>query len=415
MSLLDFKERALKLHMDSQGKIALKCKVSVNNSEDMTLAYTPGVAEPCLKIKNDYDRIYDYTSKGNWVAVVTNGTAVLGLGDIGAGAGLPVMEGKALLFKSFAGVDAFPICLDTHDPDRIVEAVRLLEPGFGGINLEDIKAPECFEIEERLKSVSDIPVFHDDQHGTAVVVGAALINAMKLTHRKADDLKVVVNGAGAAGTAVAKLILSMGAKDIVVCDRCGALSTDDDSLNAAMKKLAKLTNPDDLAGPLSEIVKGRDVFIGVSAPGVLTADMVRSMADDPIVFAMANPTPEIMPADAKRGGVRIFGTGRSDYPNQINNVLAFPGIFRGALDVRASEINERMTLAAARAIAGVIPDAELSEEYIIPSPFDRRVAPAVAAAVAEAAIAGGTARREGVTPAWVADHTRKLVQIAHDD
>jgi malate dehydrogenase (oxaloacetate-decarboxylating) len=407
---MDLRERALKMHKDNQGKIALHCKVPVKTKEDMTLAYTPGVAEPCLEIEKDYSKIYDYTSKGNLVAVVTNGTAVLGLGDIGAGAGLPVMEGKAVLFKSFAGVDAFPICLNTKDINKIVETVKLMEPTFGGINLEDIKAPECFEIEDRLKEICDIPIFHDDQHGTAVVTVAAMINALKLTKRKAEDLKVVVNGAGAAGTAVTKLLLSMGVKDIVVCDRKGAISKDNINLDTTKKKLAEITNPENKKGNLAEVIKGTDVFIGVSAPGVLTTEMIQTMNKESMIFAMANPVPEIYPEDAKKGGARVIGTGRSDFPNQINNVLAFPGIFRGALDVWASQINEEMKVAAAEAIASVISEEELHEDYIIPAAFDLRVAPKVAAAVAEAAIRTGVARRKDITPEWVFNHTIQLIE-----
>jgi malate dehydrogenase (oxaloacetate-decarboxylating) len=407
---MDLRERALKMHKDNQGKIALHCKVPVKTREDMTLAYTPGVAEPCLEIEKDYNKIYDYTAKGNLVAVVTNGTAVLGLGDIGAGAGMPVMEGKAVLFKAFAGVDAFPICLNTKDIDKIVETVKLMEPTFGGINLEDIKAPECFEIEDRLKEICDIPIFHDDQHGTAVVTVAAMINALKLTHRKAEDLKVVVNGAGAAGTAVTKLLLSMGVKEIVVCDTKGAISKDNEKLNNVKRKLAEITNPENKKGSLADVIKGTDVFIGVSAPGSLTTEMVQTMNKDSMIFAMANPIPEIYPEDAKKGGAKVIGTGRSDFPNQINNVLAFPGIFRGALDVRASQINEEMKVAAAEAIASVITEEELNEDYIIPAAFDLRVAPKVAAAVAEAAIRTGVARRTDVTPEWVFNHTKELTE-----
>lgn len=408
---MNLKEKALKMHKDNQGKIALHCKVSVKNKEDLTLAYTPGVAEPCLEIEKDYSKIYDYTAKGNLVAVVTNGTAVLGLGDIGAGAGMPVMEGKAVLFKSFAGVDAFPICLNTKDTDKIVEAVKLMEPTFGGINLEDIKAPECFEIEERLKEICDIPVFHDDQHGTAVVTAAAIINALKLTNKKAEDLKVVVNGAGAAGTAITRLLLSMKVKNIIVCDRKGAISRDNGNLTDVKKKLADITNPEREKGTLPDVIKGADVFIGVSSAGALTTEMVKTMNKDSMIFAMANPVPEIYPEEAKRGGAKVIGTGRSDFPNQINNVLAFPGIFRGALDVWASQINEEMKIAAAEAIASVISDEELHEDYIIPTAFDERVAPKVASAVAEAAIRTGVARRKDITSEWVYNHTLELIKM----
>lgn len=405
------KIRALKLHKENEGKIALDCKVPVKTKEDLTLAYTPGVAEPCLEISKDYEKIYDYTSKGNFVAVVTNGTAVLGLGDIGAGAGLPVMEGKAILFKSFAGVDAFPICIDTKDVDKIVETVKLLEPTFGGINLEDIKAPECFEIEERLKKICNIPIFHDDQHGTAVVTLAAMINALKIAGKKFEDLKVVVNGAGAAGTAIIKLLLSMGVKNIIACDRKGAISRGQEDLNDAKRALADITNPEMIKGSLSDIIKGADVFIGVSAPGAITGDMIKTMNKEPLVFAMANPTPEIYPDEAKAAGARVVGTGRSDFPNQINNVLAFPGIFRGALDVRASEINEEMKIAAAYAIAELVSEDELEPDYVIPGAFDSRIAPKVASYVAKAAIETGVARRKDITPEMVEEHTKKILGI----
>ncbi|AFA48543.1 NAD(P)-dependent malic enzyme [Acetobacterium woodii] len=407
---MNLKEAALKYHQDHNGKIEVTSKVAVATAADLTLAYTPGVAEPCLEIKKDYAKIYDYTAKGNLVAVVTNGTAVLGLGDIGAGAGLPVMEGKAILFKKFAGVDAFPICLDTKDVDKIVETIKLMAPTFGGINLEDIKAPECFAIEERLKACLDIPVFHDDQHGTAVVVVAGMINALKLTGKTAESLKIVVNGAGAAGTAVTKLLLSLGVKDLVVCDSKGAIARDNSQLSPVKKELAKITNPDCLAGPLAEIIKGRDVFIGVSVPGAITGEMIKSMNSDPMIFAMANPVPEIFPQDAIDAGAKVVGTGRSDFPNQINNVLAFPGIFRGALDVHASQINEEMKIAAAKAIASVIADNELNPNYIIPEAFDLRVAPLVAAAVAAAAIQTGVARKKERTPEWVFKHTTALLK-----
>jgi malate dehydrogenase (oxaloacetate-decarboxylating) len=407
---MDLKERALKLHKDFEGKIALHCKVPVKTREDLTLAYTPGVAEPCLEIKEDFEKIYDYTSRGNWVAVVTNGTAVLGLGDIGAGAGLPVMEGKAVLFKTFGGVDAFPICLDTKDIDKIVEAVKLMEPTFGGINLEDIKAPECFEIEEKLKKISNIPIFHDDQHGTAVVVLAGLMNSLKIINKQFKDLKVVMNGAGAAGTAIAKLLMSSGVKDVVICDRKGAIYRGMENADSVKEKLASITNPNNLKGSLKDVIKDADVFIGVSAPGTLTVDMVKTMNKDSIIFAMANPVPEIYLDEAKEGGARIIGTGRSDFPNQINNVLAFPGIFRGALDVRASDINDEMKIAAARAIAEIISEEELNEDYIIPNAFDLRIAPRVAAYVAKAAIDSGVARRLDITPEWVEDHTIKLLE-----
>lgn len=406
---MNLREEALKFHIENEGKIALHCKVPVKNQLDMTLAYTPGVAEPCLEINKNPDMIYDYTSKGNWVAVVTNGTAVLGLGDIGAGAGLPVMEGKAVLFKSFAGVDAFPICLETKDIVKIVETVKLLEPVFGGINLEDIKAPECFEIEERLKEICTIPVFHDDQHGTAVITLAGITNALKIVHKKFEDLKVVISGAGAAGTSISKLLIMKGVKNIVVCDRKGAISRDGEITDPAKRKLSEITNPNLEKGKLSDVIKGADIFIGVSAPGIVTADMIRTMNKDAIVFAMSNPVPEIFPDEAKAGGARIIGTGRSDFPNQVNNVLAFPGIFRGALDVRARVINEEMKIAAAEAIASVITDEEVNEDYVIPKAFDLRIAPKVAAAVAKAAMDTGVARVMK-TPEEIEEHTKELLR-----
>ena len=409
----NLRDRALKFHKDNEGKIALRCKVSVKNSEDLAIAYTPGVAEPCLEINRNFETIYDYTSKGNWVAIVTNGTAVLGLGDIGAGAGLPVMEGKAVLFKTFAGVDAFPICLDTKDINKIVETVKLMESSFGGINLEDIKAPECFEIESKLKEICTIPVFHDDQHGTAVVVLSGLINALKLVGKKLENLKVVVNGAGAAGTAISKLLVASGVKNLIACDRIGVLYTDRDKINDVKTALAKITNPDNIKGKLKDALIDADVFIGVSAPGILTEEMVKSMNKDSIVFAMANPKPEIMPDIAKKAGVKVIGTGRSDFPNQINNVLAFPGIFRGALDVRASDINDEMKVAAAYAIADLVSDEQLSQDYVIPDAFDLRVAPKVAYNVAKAAIDTGVARRNAVTPEMVEEHTKALLKITY--
>nr|WP_122626748.1 malic enzyme-like NAD(P)-binding protein [Lucifera butyrica] len=411
MNTLDLREAALKFHKDNEGKIALHCKVPVKTREDMTLAYTPGVAEPCLEIHKDYDTIYDYTSKGNWVAVVTNGTAVLGLGDIGAGAGLPVMEGKAVLFKAFAGVDAFPICLNTQDAEKIIETVKLMEPTFGGINLEDIKAPECFEIEERLKAICDIPVFHDDQHGTAVVSTACIMNALKVIGKKFEDIKVVVNGAGAAGIAITKLLLKLGIKDAILCDTKGAIYEGRTAgMNAYKEEMARITNKGKVKGTLAEALKGADVFLGVSVANCVTPEMVKAMNQDAIIMAMANPNPEILPALAKQAGARIVCTGRSDYPNQVNNVLAFPGIFRGALDVKAAEINDAMKIAAAKAIAAIISEAELNEDYVIPKPFDLRIAPKVAAYVAQAAIETGVARNKEVTPEWVAEHTRKLLQ-----
>lgn len=407
----NLKETALNFHKKNQGKIALKCKVPVKTREDLSIAYTPGVAAPCLEINKNYNKIYDYTSKGNWVAIVTNGTAVLGLGNIGAGAGLPVMEGKAILFKTFAGVDAFPICVNTQDVDKIVETVKLIEPAFGGVNLEDIKAPECFEIENRLKKVCSIPVFHDDQHGTAVVTLAAMINALKIVDKKFENLKVVVNGAGAAGTAIIKLLLSRGVKNIIACDRKGSISRDRADLSKTKLELAEITNPSLEKGSLKDVIKGADVFIGVSGPGVVTSEMVKTMAKDPVIFAMANPDPEIYPDEAIAAGARVVGTGRSDFPNQINNVLAFPGIFRGALDVRASMINEEMKIAAASAIAELISDEELKPEYVIPDAFDFRIAPKVASYVAKAAIETGVAQNNNITPAMVEEHTKKLLGI----
>ncbi len=407
----DLRERALKFHKDHEGKIALKCKVPVRNSDDLTMAYTPGVAEPCLEINKKFDTMYDYTAKGNLVAVVTNGTAVLGLGNIGAGAGMPVMEGKAVLFKAFGGVDAFPICLDTMDSEKIIETVKLMEPTFGGVNLEDIKAPECFEIEARLKEICNIPIFHDDQHGTAIVTVAGIINALKIVNKKFEDLKVVVNGAGAAGTAITKLIMSMGTKNIILCDTKGAIYEGRPvGMNKFKDEMAAITNPNKEAGTLAEVLKGADVFIGVSAANCVSQDMVRSMNKDAIIMAMANPVPEILPHLAVEAGAKVVGTGRSDFPNQVNNVLAFPGIFRGALDVRASDINDEMKIAAAYAIADLVDEKELSPEFVIPSAFDLRIAPKVAARVAKAAIETGVARRTDITPEMVEQHTKDLLK-----
>lgn len=389
---MNYFEESLKLHEMKAGKIEVVSKVKVETRDDLSLAYTPGVAEPCRKIHEDEENVFKYTSKGNIVAVVTDGTAVLGLGDIGPKAGLPVMEGKAILFKEFANVDAFPICLDTKDVDEIVNVIRLMAPGFGGINLEDIAAPRCFEIEEKLKKLIDIPVFHDDQHGTAIVVLAGLINALKVVDKKLEDLKVVINGAGAAGTAIAKLLLSSGVKNLIACDKVGALYGGMEGLDSAKAALAEITNPEKLKGSLKDALVGADVFIGVSAPGIVNFEMVKSMNKDSIIFAMANPTPEIMPEEAREAGARIIGTGRSDFPNQINNVLAFPGIFRGALDVRAREINEEMKIAAAYAIANYIKEDELNEENVIPSALDKGVAKVVAEAIAKAARETGVAR-----------------------
>ncbi|MBQ3095516.1 MAG: NAD-dependent malic enzyme [Clostridia bacterium] len=389
---MDIKEKALLAHAEWQGKLEVTSRVSVTCAEELSVAYTPGVAEPCRAIQADPDLSYSLTRRHNLVAVVTDGTAVLGLGDIGPEAGMPVMEGKCVLFKTFAGVDAFPLCIRSKDPDEIVRTVSLLAGSFGGINLEDISAPRCFEIEEKLKAVCDIPVFHDDQHGTAVVVLAAMLNACRLTGRPLSEHRAVVCGAGAAGTAITKLLLSRGLSDVTVCDKDGIVYSGRPENGAALEELAQLTNPRDLRGTLSDAVRDASLFIGVSAPGVLTPDMVRTMATDPIIFAMANPVPEIMPEAARAAGAAVVGTGRSDHPNQINNVLAFPGIFRGALDVRARTINDEMKIAAAEAIAALIPDAELTADYILPAAFDPRVGPAVARAVAEAARATGVAR-----------------------
>lgn len=386
-------ERSLELHEKNHGKVEVISKVKVENREDLSLAYTPGVAEPCRKIHANPDDVYKYTAKGNLVAVVSDGTAVLGLGDIGPLAGMPVMEGKSILFKEFANVDAFPICLDTKDVDEIVETVKIIAPCFGGINLEDISAPRCFEVEARLKKELDIPVFHDDQHGTAIVVCAGLINALKVVGKKMEDIRVVINGAGSAGISICKLILQFGVGDVVLVDRQGALCPGEEWMNPAQKAMAEVTNKDHQRGLLAEIIKNKDVFIGVSAPNLVTAEMVKTMAKDPIIFAMANPTPEIMPDVAKAGGARVVATGRSDFPNQINNVLVFPGIFRGALDVRATDITEEMKLAASRAIASLITPEELNEEYIIPSPFDKRVCSVVAKEV------GRVAREQGIAKA----------------
>ena len=389
---MDKKQYALAKHKEWAGKIEVVTRAPITNREELAVAYTPGVAEPCLEISKNTDLSYVYTRRANLVAVVTDGTAVLGLGDIGPEAGMPVMEGKCALFKTFGDVDAFPLCVRSKDVDEIVRTVQLLAGSFGGINLEDISAPRCFEIEKRLKEVCDIPIFHDDQHGTAVVTLAAMINALKLVGKKMEDLSVVVNGSGAAGIAITKLLMSRGLKKVILCDRKGAIYQGRDGLNPIKEEMAKISNLEKKAGSLAEVIKGADVFIGVSAPGSLTADMVRTMAPDPIIFAMANPVPEIMPDEAKAAGVRIMGTGRSDFPNQINNVLAFPGIFRGALDVRASDINDEMKIAAAEAIASVIPESELTPDYIIPDSFNSHVKDAVAEAVKAAARRTGVAR-----------------------
>mgnify|MGYP002555372085 CR=1 FL=1 len=389
---MNYAEESLRLHEKWKGKIEVIATVPVATKDDLSLAYTPGVAQPCLEIQKDVNLSYDLTRRHNLCAVITDGSAVLGLGDIGPEAGMPIMEGKCVLFKAFGGVDAFPLCVKTKDVDEFVNAVALISGSFGGINLEDISAPRCFEIERRLKEVCDIPVFHDDQHGTAVVTCAALINACKLTGRELGSVKAVFSGAGAAGISIARLMRRMGVRDIVICDRKGAIYEGREGLNPVKEEVASWTNREHVAGTLADAVRDADVFVGVSAPGALTQDMVRSMAKDAIVFACANPVPEIMPDEALAAGAAVAATGRSDFPNQINNVLAFPGIFRGALDVRASDINDDMMEAAAYAIAGLVDDERRSAEYIIPGAFDQRVAPAVAAAVAEAARKSGVAR-----------------------
>lgn len=386
-------ERSLELHRQWKGKIEVASRVPVKTSEDLSLAYTPGVAQPCLEIQKDINKSYDYTNRWNSCLVVTDGTAVLGLGDIGPEAGMPVMEGKCVLFKEFGDVDAFPLCIKSKEVDDIVNTIYLISGSFGGVNLEDISAPRCFEIEKRLKEKCDIPIFHDDQHGTAVITLAGLTNALRLVGKKKEDIKLVVNGAGAAAISITRLLLTAGIRNITLCDRTGAIYEGrEKGMNPVKDEIAKVTNPDHIFGSLSDVIKDADAFIGVSAPGILTTDMVKTMAKDAIIFACANPTPEIFPEDAKAGGARVIATGRSDYPNQINNVLAFPGIFRGAFDVRAKDINDDMKLAAAKALAGLISDAELSEDYIIPAAFDPRVGLTVAAAVAKAARDSGVAR-----------------------
>ena len=392
---MDYAKESLRLHGLWKGKLQTVPKCKVENKEDLSLAYTPGVAQPCLEIQKDYAKSFELTMRGNTVAVITDGTAVLGLGDIGPEAGMPVMEGKCVLFKTFGGVDAIPLCVRSKDVDDIVKTVKLLAGSFGGVNLEDISAPRCFEIEKRLKEDPeiDIPIFHDDQHGTAVVCVAACINALKFVNKKWEDVSIVFSGAGAAGEAIAKLMLSFGAKDVVMCDRHGIIYKGREvGMNSAKEEIAEFTNKSGKCGTLEDAVKGADIFVGVSSPGVLTQDMVRSMAKDAIVMPMANPVPEIMPDLALEAGAAVVGTGRSDFPNQINNVLAFPGIFRGALDCRATNINEEMKMAAAKAIASLISDEELRADYIIPAPFDTRVGPTVAKAVREAAIATGVNR-----------------------
>ena len=391
---MNYREESLKKHAEWNGKIEVTARIPVNTREDLSLAYTPGVAEPCLAIQADYNKSFELTRRSNLVAVITDGTAVLGLGDIGPEAGMPVMEGKCLLFKEFGDVDAFPLCIRSKDVDEIVRTIYLLSGSFGGINLEDIGAPRCFEIERRLIEMCDIPIFHDDQHGTAIVVAAALINALKIVKKDIADIKIAMNGAGAAGVSIAKHLINLGATagNIIMCNSRGTVYEGKPGLNSEIQEMAKITNKDKLDGTIADALKGADVFIGVSAPGTVTAEMVSTMAKDAIVFPMANPTPEIMPDEAKAGGARIVGTGRSDFPNQINNLLAFPGIFRGALDVRASVINEEMKVATSRALASLISDEDLSEENIIPSALDKNVGKVVAAAVAEAAKATGVAR-----------------------
>ena len=389
---MDYAKESLRLHGDWKGKIEVVTRVPVENKDDLSLAYTPGVAQPCLEIQKDINKSYELTRRWNMCLVVTDGSAVLGLGDIGPEAGMPVMEGKCVLFKAFGDVDAFPLCIKSHDVDEIVNTIYMISGSFGGVNLEDISAPRCFEIEKKLKEKCDIPIFHDDQHGTAVITLAGVINALKLVGKKLDEVKIVTSGAGAAGIAIIKLLMSMGLKNVIMTDRKGAIYEGREGLNPIKEEMAKITNFNKEKGTLAEVIKGADIFIGVSAPGTLTQDMVRTMAKDPIIFACANPTPEIFPDDAKAGGAKVISTGRSDFPNQINNVLAFPGIFRGAFDVRASDINDEMKIAASEALANLITDEELSPEYIIPKAFDKRVGPAVAKAVAEAAKATGVAR-----------------------
>lgn len=389
---MDYRTESLKLHAQWKGKVEVVARAKVNDKDSLSLAYTPGVAQPCLEIQKDYNKSFELTRRWNMVAVITDGSAVLGLGDIGPEAGMPVMEGKCVLFKEFGDVDAFPLCVRTKDVDEFVQTVYNISGSFGGINLEDIAAPRCFEIEEKLKKMCDIPIFHDDQHGTAVVVSAALINATKLTGKPLSECKAVINGSGAAGIAIAKLLMTLGLNDVILCDRTGAIYEGRENLNASKAEIAAITNRAKVAGGLAEAVKGTDIFIGVSAPGVLTADMIKTMNENAIVLAMANPVPEIMPDEAKAAGAAIVGTGRSDFPNQINNVVAFPGIFRGALDVRASQITENMKIAAAYAIASLVDEKELTPDYILPYAFDERIKDTVASAVAKAAKEDGVAR-----------------------
>ena len=390
--MMNIREESLQKHYEWQGKIEVVSRVAVKDTKDLSLAYTPGVAEPCLEIQKDYEKSFQLTRRSNLVAVITDGTAVLGLGDIGPEAGMPVMEGKCALFKEFAGVDAFPICVRSKDVDEIVRTVYLISGSFGGINLEDIAAPRCFEIERKLKEICDIPVFHDDQHGTAIIVAAAVLNALKVVKKDLGEINAVINGSGSAGIAIAKHLLNLGLKNLTMVDRAGIIYEGMDGLNPEQQYMSTITNRSKKTGTLADAMKGADLFIGVSAPNIVNEEMVKSMADEPIIFAMANPTPEIMPDVAKKAGARIVGTGRSDFPNQINNVLAFPGIFRGALDCRASEINEEMKAAASYAIASLVSDDELNDEYILPKAFDRRVGKAVAEAVMEAARKSGVAK-----------------------
>lgn len=408
---MSLRDEALQMHKENHGKLAVAPKVKVTNKEELSLAYSPGVAEPCKDIHEHPEKVYDYTMKNNTIAVISDGTAVLGLGNIGAEASLPVMEGKAVLFKSFSGIDGIPLSLSTTDTEEIIRTVKLLEPNFGGINLEDISAPRCFEIEERLKKETKIPVFHDDQHGTAIVTLAGLMNALRIVKKDLSDIRVVLNGAGAAGIAIVKLLYSYGVREMIMCDSQGAIYEGrPHGMNPTKEYVAKWTNKDKINGKLADVIEGADVFIGVSVANLLSEEMVRSMADNPVIFAMANPNPEITPELAKSAGAKVIGTGRSDFPNQINNVLAFPGIFRGALDVRATHINEQMKQAAVEAIASLISEEELTEDYVIPGPFDKRVAPSVAKAVAKAAMESGVARID-VDPEEIYQKTLALTDL----